>query len=192
MPALGQVAPATFRPNLGMDRLSSHHLQHKMLRGNDLRLKTNHTLSSSFHHPRESRLCQFFCAQNTKITTMHGDRPTLGQVLRKSLVFQRQADITGQTSNRHRLLSAIDSPCGNFYDDELSNTANIQWGQRLMAVPKRKHSNSRTGKRRAHDALRAKALSYCPKCSTAVPTHVVCPTCGYYMGRTVVEQTETK
>jgi len=59
-----------------------------------------------------------------------------------------------------------------------------------MAVPKRKHSNSRTGKRRSHNALRPKQLAYCPKCSSAVPTHVVCPSCGYYMGRTVVDVEE--
>jgi len=61
-----------------------------------------------------------------------------------------------------------------------------------MAVPKRKQSNSRTGNRRSHDALKAKQLTYCPKCSFAVPTHVICPTCGYYMGRTVVEMEEAK
>ena len=55
-----------------------------------------------------------------------------------------------------------------------------------MAVPKRRHSNSRTGKRRAHDAKTAHQLTLCPKCSTALPTHVVCPTCGSYMGRVVV------
>ena len=54
-----------------------------------------------------------------------------------------------------------------------------------MAVPKRKHSNSRTNKRRANDGLKAKNLTVCPKCSTTLPTHVVCPTCGYYMGRVV-------
>ncbi|MCL4161813.1 UNVERIFIED_CONTAM: hypothetical protein GTU68_060451 [Idotea baltica] len=54
-----------------------------------------------------------------------------------------------------------------------------------MAVPKRKHSNSRTNNRRAHDSLRATKLTVCPKCSTSLPTHVVCPTCGYYMGRVV-------
>lgn len=59
-----------------------------------------------------------------------------------------------------------------------------------MAVPKRKHSNSRTGKRRSHDALKPKQLTYCPKCSAAVPTHVICPQCGYYMGRVIVESTE--
>ena len=56
-----------------------------------------------------------------------------------------------------------------------------------MAVPKRKHSNARTGSRRAHDALKPRQLAYCSKCSTAVPTHVVCPNCGHYMGRAMVE-----
>lgn len=59
-----------------------------------------------------------------------------------------------------------------------------------MAVPKRKQSNSRTGRRRAHDAKKPKQLTLCPKCSTALPTHVVCPTCGNYMGRVVVEPKE--
>ena len=60
-----------------------------------------------------------------------------------------------------------------------------------MAVPKRKHSNSRTGKRRAHDALKPRQLSICPQCSTSLPTHVVCPKCGYYMGRTVIDMDES-
>ncbi|MGV3605651.1 MAG: 50S ribosomal protein L32 [Planctomycetaceae bacterium] len=61
-----------------------------------------------------------------------------------------------------------------------------------MAVPKRRQSNSRTGRRRAHDFKTAKQLSYCPKCSTATPQHVVCGNCGYYMGRVIVESAETK
>ena len=56
-----------------------------------------------------------------------------------------------------------------------------------MAVPKRRQSNSRTRKRRAHDAKKPKQLAYCPKCSAAVPQHVACPNCGYYMGRVIVE-----
>ncbi|MDH3716901.1 MAG: 50S ribosomal protein L32 [Planctomycetota bacterium] len=59
-----------------------------------------------------------------------------------------------------------------------------------MAVPKRRHSKSRTNKRRSHHARQPRQLSYCPKCSTAVPTHVVCPNCGEYMGRKVVETEE--
>lgn len=58
-----------------------------------------------------------------------------------------------------------------------------------MAVPKRKHSNSRTGKRRSHDGMKARQLEVCPKCGEMKPSHVVCPNenCGYYMGRTMVE-----
>jgi large subunit ribosomal protein L32 len=56
-----------------------------------------------------------------------------------------------------------------------------------MAVPKRKHSNSRTGSRRAHDALKPRQLGVCTKCSTPIPTHVVCPNCGAYMDRKVME-----
>lgn len=59
-----------------------------------------------------------------------------------------------------------------------------------MAVPKRRQSNSRTNRRRAHDAKTPKQLTVCPKCSSSVPTHVVCPKCGYYMGRVVVETSE--
>lgn len=55
-----------------------------------------------------------------------------------------------------------------------------------MAVPKRKHSNSRTGKRRSHDAKKPRQLAYCTKCSAAVPTHTICPKCGTYMDRTVM------
>ena len=42
--------------------------------------------------------------------------------------------------------------------------------------------------RRAHDFLKAKQLSACPQCSTMRPQHVVCPNCGYYMGRVVEER----
>lgn len=59
-----------------------------------------------------------------------------------------------------------------------------------MAVPKRKQSNARTGSRRAHDFKTPKQLHACPQCSTAVPSHVICPKCGYYMGRTMVQVEE--
>ncbi|MGV3484017.1 MAG: 50S ribosomal protein L32 [Planctomycetaceae bacterium] len=59
-----------------------------------------------------------------------------------------------------------------------------------MAVPKRRHSNSRTGKRRSHHHLKKRQIAYCPACSSATPTHTICPKCGYYQGRTIVESTE--
>jgi large subunit ribosomal protein L32 len=60
-----------------------------------------------------------------------------------------------------------------------------------MAVPKRRHSNSRTGRRRAHDALALKQLQFCPKCSRPIQSHVICDNCGSYMGREVIEQKGT-
>jgi large subunit ribosomal protein L32 len=59
-----------------------------------------------------------------------------------------------------------------------------------MAVPKRRTSKSRRGKRQSHDAVKPVQLAYCPQCGTAVPTHVVCPNCGYYQGRTMIETEE--
>jgi large subunit ribosomal protein L32 len=56
-----------------------------------------------------------------------------------------------------------------------------------MAVPKRRQSNTRTRTRRAHDFITPLQLQACPKCSTMRPSHVVCPNCGFYMGRVVVE-----
>ncbi|MCO6046782.1 50S ribosomal protein L32 [Aeoliella sp. ICT_H6.2] len=59
-----------------------------------------------------------------------------------------------------------------------------------MAVPKRKHSNSRSGKRRSHDQLKGRQLQPCPKCGEPKPSHVVCPNehCGHYMGRQMVAE----
>ena len=59
-----------------------------------------------------------------------------------------------------------------------------------MAVPKRRQSNSKTGRRRSHDALKPKQLQFCPKCSKAVLSHVICPNCGHYQGRAIVVDQE--
>ena len=59
-----------------------------------------------------------------------------------------------------------------------------------MAVPKRRISKARGRKRRSHDAVKPIQLSHCSQCGTAVPSHVVCPNCGHYQGRTVVEPEE--
>jgi large subunit ribosomal protein L32 len=60
-----------------------------------------------------------------------------------------------------------------------------------MALPKRRHSNARTGTRRAHDHKTAPGLTFCEKCSKAVPPHTICPNCGTYMGRKITD-VETK
>ena len=61
-----------------------------------------------------------------------------------------------------------------------------------MPNPKRKHSKSRTGKRRAHDHLTAPAVGNCPNCGKPRLSHRVCPSCGYYNGRVVIEMEEKK
>jgi large subunit ribosomal protein L32 len=70
-----------------------------------------------------------------------------------------------------------------------------------MAVPKRRQSSSRSGKRRSHDALkppnvpRSDAGSasgsrskkfICPHCKQIKRPHTVCHNCGYYRGQQVI------
>ena len=52
-----------------------------------------------------------------------------------------------------------------------------------MPNPKRRHSKTRTAKRRTHDALKPVGLSECPHCHEPKPPHRVCANCGYYRGR---------
>ncbi|MDP2924316.1 MAG: 50S ribosomal protein L32 [Candidatus Omnitrophota bacterium] len=55
-----------------------------------------------------------------------------------------------------------------------------------MAHPKRKHSRSRTLKKRTHKKIFAPALVECTQCRKLKPSHMICPFCGYYAGREVV------
>ncbi len=56
-----------------------------------------------------------------------------------------------------------------------------------MPNPKRRHSRSRTGKRRAHHHLKVQSASVCSECGASVVPHRVCGACGYYKGRLVTE-----
>ena len=56
-----------------------------------------------------------------------------------------------------------------------------------MAVPKKRMSKSKGRMRRAHDALAAPNLSPCPQCSEPKEPHRVCPSCGHYRGRQLVQ-----
>ena len=59
-----------------------------------------------------------------------------------------------------------------------------------MAVPKRRTSKQRKGKRRSHMGIKPKTLQACQQCNTPKPSHVICPNCGHYMGRTLVDDDE--
>lgn len=59
-----------------------------------------------------------------------------------------------------------------------------------MAVPKKKLSRTRTGKRRSHLALKKTNLGKCSKCDEQKMPHRVCPTCGTYNGDEVIDFTK--
>jgi len=59
-----------------------------------------------------------------------------------------------------------------------------------MTVPKQKHTKSKRNRRRSHLALKAVGLSVCPKCGKEFLAHAVCPNCGYYKGKMVVDVLE--
>ena len=57
-----------------------------------------------------------------------------------------------------------------------------------MAVPKKRTSPSARNMRRSHDALKPPgSVELCPDCRELKLRHQVCPSCGTYRGRTVVE-----
>ena len=55
-----------------------------------------------------------------------------------------------------------------------------------MAVPARKVSKTRGATRRAHVALSAKATTTCPNCGEVIKSHRVCPKCGTYKNKQVI------
>ena len=59
-----------------------------------------------------------------------------------------------------------------------------------MALPKRRHSKSRTNKRRTHHSLSSPQVILCPQCREPVVPHRVCMNCGVYKGETVLEVKE--
>lgn len=57
-----------------------------------------------------------------------------------------------------------------------------------MAVPKRKISKARRDKRRAANSkVSAPTLVECPQCHEPKVPHRVCPECGYYKNKEVIE-----
>ncbi len=57
-----------------------------------------------------------------------------------------------------------------------------------MPVPKKRHSNTRTNKRRATWKIKITTkYSKCPSCGEAVMSHRACPACGMYQGRQVIK-----
>jgi len=61
-----------------------------------------------------------------------------------------------------------------------------------MAVPKKRTSKARRDKRRAQWRAKFKATGYaiCPNCQEPKLPHRVCPHCGFYRDRQVLEVEE--
>ncbi|MBU1702491.1 MAG: 50S ribosomal protein L32 [Candidatus Eisenbacteria bacterium] len=55
-----------------------------------------------------------------------------------------------------------------------------------MALPKRRHSNTRQRKRRTHWKLARPSTSSCARCGQPKRSHRICPHCGYYRGQEMV------
>jgi large subunit ribosomal protein L32 len=56
-----------------------------------------------------------------------------------------------------------------------------------MGVPKRRTSKSRKNMRRSHHAARLPTIVNCPRCKTKVELHTICPECGFYRGKPILE-----
>ncbi len=62
----------------------------------------------------------------------------------------------------------------------------------MGALPKRKYAKARRGKRRNHLGVTPPPRDYCPQCHSPKLPHRVCPTCGTYAGREVIEMESPK
>ncbi len=61
-----------------------------------------------------------------------------------------------------------------------------------MAVPKRKTSPSRRGKRRSHHTLNLMNFIECANCGELKLAHHICHACGYYNKKEIVDKTEAE
>lgn len=59
-----------------------------------------------------------------------------------------------------------------------------------MAVPKRRTSHSKQGKRRSHQARQPVQNQYCNNCGEPILPHRICANCGQYRGVEWVKQEE--
>ena len=57
----------------------------------------------------------------------------------------------------------------------------------MGALPKKRLSNSRQGNRRRYHTVKRPQLKVCPQCRQLRRSHHVCPNCGTYRGRQVLE-----
>ena len=57
----------------------------------------------------------------------------------------------------------------------------------MGGVPKKRHTKGSRNQRRMHLFLKQPNISACQKCGKPVKAHIVCPACGFYKGKEVVD-----
>lgn len=62
----------------------------------------------------------------------------------------------------------------------------------MPPLPKKKTSKGRRDRRRAHDAIQPQTLVKCSNCDEMRLPHRICPHCGYYQGREIIEVEDDK
>ena len=62
----------------------------------------------------------------------------------------------------------------------------------MTPLPKRRWSTHRQGRKRATLKARNNSSSVCPNCGQPKTVHAVCPHCGFYRGKQVIEIKERK
>jgi len=60
------------------------------------------------------------------------------------------------------------------------------------ALPKKRISHRRQANRRGHHKIQIPQLTICRQCGQARLSHHVCPNCGTYRGRQVIEGRQAK
>lgn len=55
-----------------------------------------------------------------------------------------------------------------------------------MSVQKQRHTKARRDRARVQLKLKSKGLVKCAHCGAMIPAHTVCPKCGYYKGKEVI------
>lgn len=59
-----------------------------------------------------------------------------------------------------------------------------------MAVPKKKTSKSKRNLRRSHHRLTFPSLTTCSNCNEKKLPYHICPSCGYYRNKLILEKNE--
>ncbi|MFZ3073721.1 MAG: 50S ribosomal protein L32 [Minisyncoccales bacterium] len=57
----------------------------------------------------------------------------------------------------------------------------------MGGVPKKRHTKGSRNQRRMHLFLEKPNMTVCKKCGKPVMSHIVCPACGFYKGKEVID-----